>query len=92
MNIKGPMGALRPSSKAQSALIGEYRVAQARLQYRVESPVLLGGVFLGAIGVGYLTAKHDKSCGLLWRGGLMVLQAVLPIWLAKKLAARPPRI
>lgn len=47
-------------AEAQSALVGEYRRAQARLQHRVEAPALLGAVFLCAIAVGYLTAKPDK--------------------------------
>lgn len=76
--------------EAQSAFSEQFDRAQARLQHRVESPILLGGVFLGAISVGYLTGKHDKSRGLLRRGGLMALQAALPIWLARHMAARPP--
>lgn len=76
--------------EARTAVVGEYHLAQVRLQHRVKSPVLLGGVFLGAFGVGYLSRKHDKSRGLLWRGGLKTLQVLLPLWLATKLAEKPP--
>jgi len=75
--------------EAQTAFIDECHLAQARLQHRVESPILLGSVFLGAISVGYLTGKHDKPRGLLWRGGLMALQAALPIWLSRQMVASP---
>ncbi len=77
-------------AEARTAVVGEYHIAQARLQHQIESPVLLGGVFLGAVGVGFLSRKHDKSRGLLWRGGLKTLQVLLPLWLATKLAAKPP--
>ncbi len=75
--------------EARTAVVDEYQLAQARLQHRVESPVLLGGVLLGAIGVGYLSRKHDKSRGLLWRAGLMASKILLPLWLAKNVAAKP---
>ena len=75
---------------ARTVLVGEYHRAQARLQHRVESPVLLGGIFLGAIGVGYLSTRNDKSRGLLWRGGLKTFQVLLPLWLATKIATKPP--
>ena len=75
--------------EARTAVVDEYQLAQARLKHRVESPVLLGGVLLGAIGVGYLSRKHDKSRGLLWRAGLMASKILLPLWLAKNVAAKP---
>lgn len=75
--------------EARIAVLGEYHLTQARLQQRVESPVLLGGVFLVAVGVGYLSTQHDKSRGLLWHSGVKTLQVLLPIWLARKLAASP---
>jgi hypothetical protein len=74
--------------EARTAVIGEYHLAQARLQHRVESPILLGGVFLGAIGVGYLSTKHGKSRGHLWRGVLTASQVLLPLWLAIKAAPK----
>lgn len=79
---------------AKSTLIDEFHSAQAGLRHRVESPIFLGAVFLGAIGVGYLTAKSGKPLGILWRGGFMALQTVLPIWLAKKMTttgSSPPQ-
>lgn len=91
IDLSGPLGlAEQQVVAARTAVVDEYHRAQARLQQRVESPVLLGGVLLGAIGVGYLSTKHDKSRGLLWRGGLKTLQVLLPLWLATKVAAKPP--
>jgi hypothetical protein len=88
-SLSSPLGyAEQQVVEARTAVADEYHLAQASLQHRVESPVLLGGVFLGAIAVGYLSTKYGKSRGLLGRGVLTASQVLLPLWLAIKVAPK----
>ncbi len=47
-------------AEARLAAFAEYDAARARVRRRVRSPVVIGGVLLGAVALGYLAFRYGK--------------------------------
>ncbi len=85
-------------AEARMAALAEYQVARAKLHRRMGSPVLIGGLLLGAIALGCLAFGHGKpkrsvypgSPGAWSRVGKTV-QVLLPLIIALSSATKAAR-
>ena len=87
-------------AEARTAALAEYQAARVKLYRHISSPVLIGGVLLGAIAVGYLTLSRGKPKRLVYQGSpgawsrvVKTVQVLLPLLItlnsATKSARRP---
>ncbi len=83
-------------AEARTAALAEYEAARANLRRRMGSPILIGGVLLGVIALGYFTLGRGKRPACADSPGaasrvVKTMQVLLPLWIALgSAAARKP--
>jgi len=74
---------------ARADLLAEYQAGQVKVRHRIGSPLLIGGVLLGAIGVSYFALKRrEPKSSVPWAQGLQAVKLLLPLWMAVTVASR----
>lgn len=82
-------------AEAQAAVLAEYQAAQAKLNRRIGSSAVIGGVLLGAVALGYLALGRGKpkrpgGAGA-WSCVVKTVQVLLPLLVALKSVTKPVR-
>jgi len=85
-------------AEARTAALAEYEAARAKLRHRVGSPVVIGGVLLGATALGYLAFGRGKPKRLVdrgstgaWSRAARTVQVLLPLLIALNSASKAAR-
>jgi hypothetical protein len=82
-------------AEARTAMLAEYQAARAKLHRRISSPVLIGGLLLGAIALGYLALRRRKPKRPVYPGSSVgwsrvgkTVQVLLPLLIALNSATK----
>ena len=64
-------------AEARTAVLAEYQAARANLRRQIGSPLLIGGVLLGALVLGYLCRSRSEPMAVVYPASPGVLTQML---------------